>query len=480
MGGAADETTQVVTVDDVTVEKHLKQDHPQRVAVSFEIRSNRQDSVRLRLRDSVPRAFTVGFHPEFGGENWSRNDQSVEFQRVLDGGETCRTAYGVGNISEADVSQLSEEPSLEVSSLIEEPCDPLLDSQIGEESGPLGGFGDLDLDLSMDDGEGFDLSDAMFDDTATVASPTDDPHAGDEGASDSEEDASSSILDEAGVHEDEECSFEQNSETEADPLREDSGTKTQPSQANIEPSGLEVTFPSEQDEEDAESLQDSEAVGQPTADAKSKSPGWISASLKETIQELEAATAELAGTSTGRRTTLAELQDQVETLQDQIGAMEGSLETVEDQSTYLSTVFEELDDSIRTLESTIMSQEPIGEPVAPELYATISDIAEEISLIKSSLASNLETAYQHRTDLNEIEAEIEQTGDTVETMAERSQSITDELASIRELLRANAESLEVLETNQLALQDAMDAMQDRLAALDDRVEEIAESTESVE
>ncbi|MFB6362051.1 MAG: hypothetical protein ABEH59_12125 [Halobacteriales archaeon] len=482
MGGGADEPTQVVTVEDVTVEKHLQEDGPQRVAVSFEIRSNRLDAVDLRLRDPVPHQVTVGFDPDFGGENWSRTDQGVEFERVLEAGETCRTAYAIANISEADLSLLTEAPTLEVSSQLAEPDDPLDAAEIAADTEPLEGVGDLDFDLSMDDPAGFDLGDTTFDDEGTVVSPMDDPHAGAEDASESGVAASSSILDEVGYPEDAEWSFEeafeQTNETQAEPPTADPGTKTQSSAAGIEPSGAEGPVPSEPDEDHGESLGESEAVGQPSADAASDSAGWISASLNETIEELEAATAEFSDVATGSRTAPAELQDQLETVRDRLDAIEDSLESVENQSTNLATVVEQLQDSIRALESTVAGQEPGEEPEAPELYATISDIAEEISLLKSALASNLETAHQHRTDLDDIGAEVEQTGDTVETIADQSQSIADELTSLRELLRGNAESLEALKSNQLALQDAVHAMHDRLEELDDRVDELAATVET--
>lgn len=481
MGGQADEARQVVTVDDVTVEKHLIRDHPLHVAVTFDIRSDRQDSVRLRLRDPVPDQFTVGFHPDFGGEQWSRADQGVEFERVLEAGETYRTAYAVDNVSQTEVAQLSEAPSIELSSRNEEARYQGVGLDPGEGAEAVGGPWDLDLDLPMEAGDGFDLGDSVFDDQATEAPTTDRPAIGDENASEPTESGSGSIMEEGfqeGKAEFFEGAFEQDATMEAQSSPGAGGNQGQPTDTGLEPTESEFEFSNDPVDKHTQSLEAGETVGQAPPGAEPTSTKWISASLKETIEELEATTAELAESTSGRRTKMDELQHQLDAVRDELDGIEGSLETVEDQSTYLASVFEDLEDSIRTLQSTIANQAPTAGADASEHHAKIPDIAEEVSLIKSSLASNLETASQHRTDLNDVRSEIEQTSDTVETIGQRTQSITNELVGLRELLRANAESVEAVESNQLALQNAVNAMHEQLEELHDRVDDIAESVDT--
>ncbi len=476
MSGGADGTTQVVTEGGVTIEKHVNRDRPQHVAVLFEIRSGRPDEVRVRLRDPVPDQFSVGFHPDFGSEQWSRTDQTVDFEIVLDGGETCRTAYGVGNVPESEVSLLSAEPSVEVPRT-EELDASVAEPEPGESGGTLGGLEDLDLDLAMD-AEDVDLGDSVFDDQFPDVGRSDAPDAGEGDASQPVETASRSLRAEESQDEAEffEEVFEDDGDVESESSPVAEGNNVLTSNVDIEPPESRDEASAEPASEPVQPPDEADSVAQPTVESSARgSAGWISASLKETIEELEAATAELAASTTDKRTTLAELQDQLATVRDELGAMASSLEAVEDQSRYQATVLEELGDSIRALESSIPDQESRQDHDGSELHATISDVAEEISLIKSSLASNLETAYQHRTDLDTIGAEIEKTGETVETIAGRTESITDELASFRELLRANADSLEALESNQLALQDAVHAMHDRLEELEDRLEQVSES-----
>jgi predicted nucleic acid-binding Zn-ribbon protein len=488
MGREGDEPPQVVTVDGVTVEKHLNRDDPSRVAVSFEIQSDRPDPVRIRLQDPVPTQFPVGFHPDFGGEHWSRTDHGAVFERDLEGDETCRTAYGLGNVSEGDMSQLAAEPSIEVSPQTEESQEPAVaaDTNEGEETDPIGNLGDLDLSIGIS--EELDLGESVFDDADPQSSATNQIDGAGESPAEAAEPASGSSMDnegfeaveeefpEAALEDDQDMAAESSSgvgETEA--TGPDGSVEADPGQfkstAEIATDPLDSYSPP---------LEESKAGGQSTTETQPQSSGWISAQMKQTIEDLEAATTDLAAASTARTTTLAELQGEVQTLSEEFAAIKGSLASLEDQSSHLMAVFEDLEASGRSFESVIEDREGPAEPEVAELHSTIADIDEELSGIKSSLASNLETAFQHETDLEAVDTQLDRIGHTVETIADRNQEISDELVSLRELHRSNSETLSALKTEQAALRDMANTTDTRLAELADRVDDIADSIETAD
>lgn len=488
MGGESDGSLQVVTVDDVTVEKHLHQDHPQHEAVSFEIRSDRENPVRLKLLDPIPDEFPVGFHPDFGGEYWTFTDQGAEFERVIVGGETYQTAYGVGNVSEAEESSLTVDPKVEISADIGAPIEPdwAADDSDGVDDGPFDGLGDLDL--SIGDTPSFEPDHAITgsqDSTPpTGESKADDgtPPNADEPNIDSESggvESSTGTGDKAEPFFDE--IFEDDPDGEIGPLDADADHESTVDRPNTS-AGLEGPAsdldPADLSEDElAGSIDDSSSDGDPPGDAV-LGPSSQRSAIEETIEELETAASRLANSSDGKTDDIDELQELIRGFRDEMTAVQDSLETVENQSLNLATVFDDLEATIRTLEGTLDEQKGADQTDVSELYATISDVAEELSLIKSSLASNLETVYQQRDYLEELDTEVEQAVDATDTIMERTLSITQELGSIRDLLRANAQSLENLESDQAELRNTVTEFNDRFDELVDQIDGIQGDVET--
>ena len=94
----ADATT-TVEEDGLRVEKSFTDDAFPVPAVLFELSSRREEPVRARLVDQIPDSFPmdrVGFHPEFESEHWTAyEDHRVEFERVLEPGESVETVFGI-------------------------------------------------------------------------------------------------------------------------------------------------------------------------------------------------------------------------------------------------------------------------------------------------------------------------------------------------------------------------------------------------
>ena len=86
---------EVLTVrrDGVTVEKSFEPDEFPVPAIAFAITSDRDEPVTLRMYDVLPddvQANNVGFHPEYGGEHWHAEDNTVVFSRRFEPGEVVQ------------------------------------------------------------------------------------------------------------------------------------------------------------------------------------------------------------------------------------------------------------------------------------------------------------------------------------------------------------------------------------------------------
>ncbi len=97
-----DQTTEATTTveeDGLRVEKSFTDDAFPVPAVVFELSSRREEPVRARLVDQIPDSFPmdcVGFHPEYESEHWTAyKDHRVEFERVLEPGESVETVFGI-------------------------------------------------------------------------------------------------------------------------------------------------------------------------------------------------------------------------------------------------------------------------------------------------------------------------------------------------------------------------------------------------
>jgi hypothetical protein len=115
--------------DGITVEKSFEPDDFPVPAIAFAISSDREESVTVRLVDTVPDDIApenVGFHPKHGAEFWDVDGDAIVFEREFSAGEEYTTVYGLRG-SDADVpAKFLSEPSIES-------VDPSLDGDEAED-----------------------------------------------------------------------------------------------------------------------------------------------------------------------------------------------------------------------------------------------------------------------------------------------------------------------------------------------------------
>ena len=117
-----------VSSDGVTVAKRFEADEFPVPAIAFRIESRRSETVTIKLVDSVPEDVAVedlGFHPEYGSEYWTIDDQTITFERDIEPESEYTTVYGIRSTGTDNVEQFLTEPTIEM-------VDPPLDEEEGD------------------------------------------------------------------------------------------------------------------------------------------------------------------------------------------------------------------------------------------------------------------------------------------------------------------------------------------------------------
>jgi hypothetical protein len=167
--------------DGITVEKSFEPDDFPVPAIAFAISSDREESVTVRLVDTVPDDVApenVGFHPKYGAEFWDVDGDEIVFEREFSPDESYTTVYGLRG-SDADVpAKFLSEPSIES-------VDPPLDGDGGEVSAVDASVAAVESDSNADSAteatdNGTEAGDGDLDD-GIVTPDIDQGRAGDSG-----------------------------------------------------------------------------------------------------------------------------------------------------------------------------------------------------------------------------------------------------------------------------------------------------------
>jgi len=105
-----------VSSEGVTVLKRFEADEFPVPAIAFEFTSTRHEAVTVTLSDAVPDSVAVedlGFHPEYGSESWTIDEEAIRFETELDPGAEYTTVYGIRATGTENVGKFLTEPRLE-------------------------------------------------------------------------------------------------------------------------------------------------------------------------------------------------------------------------------------------------------------------------------------------------------------------------------------------------------------------------------
>lgn len=106
----------IISSEGVTVTKRFEEDEFPVPAIAFEFESERDEEVTVRLTDTVPEPISVedlGFHPEYGSEYWTMDEEQITFERPLSPDSEYTTVYGIRATGSDDIEQFLTEPELE-------------------------------------------------------------------------------------------------------------------------------------------------------------------------------------------------------------------------------------------------------------------------------------------------------------------------------------------------------------------------------
>lgn len=116
MADVASDEPVVASRDGITVEKRYEPDDFPVSAIAFTLRSERDETVSVRLVDTVPDdvgAEDVGFHPKYGAEFWAVEGERIVFNREFEPDEEYVTVYGLRGRDAADVERFLTEPTID-------------------------------------------------------------------------------------------------------------------------------------------------------------------------------------------------------------------------------------------------------------------------------------------------------------------------------------------------------------------------------
>lgn len=85
-------------------------------AIAFEFTSGRDEAVTVTLSDTVPEGIAVedlGFHPEYGSEFWTVENDRITFEREFEPGESYTTVYGIRAARSEGIQRFLTEPTVE-------------------------------------------------------------------------------------------------------------------------------------------------------------------------------------------------------------------------------------------------------------------------------------------------------------------------------------------------------------------------------
>ena len=105
-----------VASDGITVTKRFEADEFPVPAIAFNVKSQRDVPVTLRLVDSVPDDVAVedlGFHPEYGSEYWDINEDRIAFEKEVEPDADYTTVYGIRATGTDDVEKFLTRPEIE-------------------------------------------------------------------------------------------------------------------------------------------------------------------------------------------------------------------------------------------------------------------------------------------------------------------------------------------------------------------------------
>lgn len=395
MSNADSEELVTAASDGVSVEKSFEPDDFPVPAIAFVLRSDRSETVTVRLVDTVPSRVPpedIGFHPKYGAEFWDVEGDTIVFEREFEPNEEYTTVYGLRGGDANDAEDFMSEPTIE------------------------------SVDPPLDDGDSGDVVRDVI---------------GESGGESSEDDIASAI---DGIEADSDIDPEENGSRPASAAHDESDAGASASE------DLDVDAGADADDQVETSVDLSDA-GAIAADES------LVAALAAEIREAEhddedlrtlrdAMDVDLASASVEAR--IEHLQSEVSDLAAYTEALEEFLDeegTAEQVIDDLRSEFEATTERLEEVEATAESAAETAESVDDELDEVWSavddaasdaeDVSEDVESLRAdleSLEADLDEATSER--LSELESDVEELSEELSDVAEMRDRLANALGGL--------------------------------------------------
>ncbi|WP_418279800.1 hypothetical protein [Halorubrum sp. DTA98] len=497
------ESAMTVEEDGISVEKSFTDDEFPVPAVTYDLASNRTESARVRIVDTIPESFPmdrVGFHPEYESDNWTAyKDHRVEFERVLEPGESVETVFGIRS-DDPDIDGFLGAPVIEHVPVGEEIEDVLGTGEtdavrevLSGDRATLPGMEreeDATDDSSVADPLEEDLlEDDPLEDGSVADDETDFDSADDADAADAGDGADGDIeprptdaetaaavtprqeSDEEAVGEPHEVSDEgqedETAPTESD-VEPDDGSEPESGSdpAPFAEAGLAATLAEEirsgdVDDDDLELLRSELDGGLP------RSVDVRISRLQSSVADIEAyadALAEFIDENGTAQEVLDGLQSRVDAMESDVTAIDDRVDSADEERAQLASDIEGVEGSVIGVEETVARVERS----VSELDESVSAVIADVSDAEQAIGDVEDEVSSVASDLSGLDDAVDDIGDDVETLYE----VTDDTAAALEDADARVDDVE----DRLGRFDAeFDDVWDDLAEVDGRLTTLEES-----
>jgi predicted nucleic acid-binding Zn-ribbon protein len=401
-----------VSSDGVTVDKRFEEDEFPVPAIAFEIRSERSESVTVTIVDEVPEDVAVedlGFHPEYGSEHWTIDEERITFEREMDADSEYTTVYGIRATGTEDVEKFLTQPVIEsVDPPLEEDDDDAVVDEGSTDvvrdviSGDSDGVPGLDEDDGEDeDVETLDLKDPNdpSDDGPTGGTATGTASA-ENGEGDTDGDAESASVESlvgalaaelrnGNVDEDDVKLLRK----AFDLVDDGSGGSVD---ARIQRLQTEV----------ADLLAYTDALEE-FLDENGTAEQTIEG-FREEVESLQSELQEVGELARGHEEALADVQTTVDGVESTVDSLESELDGVLEEVETVRSEVDDVEESVESVESTVDDVEESVEDVE----TTVDDVEESVDSVESDVEdveADLDSLESQVGDINveDIESEIE-------------------------------------------------------------------------
>lgn len=427
MSSSVDTEGEVTVSDDgITVRKRYAPEEFPVPAIRFEIESDHDGPVTVRLTESIPDSFpmdAVGFHPDYHSDQWTAfQDNRVRFTGSVEPDTSLVTVYGIRLEDEFDSTAFLTEPSVTVD---------------GSESTASDVSESVENVVSTDHNEV--VKDMLSGDRESVPGLESEGSTAESPGDDSSDDPDPEI----------ELDIDAAAERVADETTDSDASSSDTDTAEAqEPSDEPVSGGDDSTSDDPDAARSVLDGDESTDAAPQTNPvSELAAALRsESIEEDDVRTVRDAlgtGSSGSTDAKLSHLQERVE----EVAAYSGALEE-------------------------FLDEEGTGAQV-------IEDVRTELESLRSDLASVTETVEANSDKLDDLDASVSDHSDRIESVSSSVSSVEDSVTSVETSLSEQGDTIDTVSEEVTDLEGSVDDLEDRTGDLEANVDTIESDLESV-